>query len=74
MFCSLEEPRTENIRNMQDGQLKADLLLLANANEEDMIELMLAEPRLIKRPLIRVNDHLVIGSDKSALSDLIQSI
>ena len=38
MFCSLEEPRTENIRNMQDGQLKADLLLLANANEEDMIE------------------------------------
>ena len=43
-------------------------------NEEDMIELMLAEPRLIKRPLIRVNDHLVIGSDKSALSDLIQSI
>ena len=38
MFCSLEEPRTENIRNMQDGQLKADLLLLANANEEDMVE------------------------------------
>jgi len=36
--------------------------------------LMLAEPRLIKRPLIRVNDHLVIGSDKPALSDLIQSI
>ena len=38
MFCSIEEPRIENIRNMQDGQLKADLLLLANANEDEQVE------------------------------------
>ena len=38
MFCSTEAPRTENFRNMQDGQLKADLLLLSEANSEDMVE------------------------------------
>ena len=42
-------------------------------SDEDLIELMLTEPRLIKRPLIRANDHVVVGSDKSALADLIQS-
>ena len=38
MFCSTEAPRTENFRNMQDGQLKADLLLLSEANDEDTVE------------------------------------
>ena len=42
-------------------------------SDEDLIELMLTEPRLIKRPLIRANNHVVVGSDKSALADLIQS-
>ncbi len=38
MFCSTEAPRVEKFRNMQDGQLKADLLLLSEANSEDMVE------------------------------------
>ena len=38
MFCSTEAPRTENFRNMKDGQLKADLLLLSEANSEDTVE------------------------------------
>jgi hypothetical protein len=38
MFCSTESPRVEKFRNMQDGQLKADLLLLSEANSEDMVE------------------------------------
>ena len=42
-------------------------------SDEDLIELMLTEPRLIKRPLICANDHVVVGSDKSALADFIQS-
>ena len=42
-------------------------------SDEDLIELMLTEPRLIKRPLIRANDRVVVGSDQSALADFIQS-
>ena len=38
MFCSTEAPRTENFINMQDGQLKADLLLLSEANNADTVE------------------------------------
>ena len=42
-------------------------------SEEKMIALMLSEPRLIKRPLIGTNDKLIVGTDKSALADFIQS-
>ena len=42
-------------------------------NEETLIDLMSAEPRLIKRPLIGTNDKLIVGTDKSALADFIQS-
>jgi hypothetical protein len=35
-FSSIESPRTENINNYPDGQLKEDLILLDNANNEQM--------------------------------------
>ena len=43
----------------------------ASLSEERMIELMVNEPRLIRRPLIRTEDGgLIAGSDKAALADL----
>ena len=35
---------------------------------EQLIEMMLNEPRLIRRPLIRVGDDLIVGTDKTAMS------
>ena len=38
-------------------------------NDDDLIRLMLQEPRLIRRPLVRVGDRLIIGADKKALEE-----
>lgn len=39
-------------------------------SEDDLIRLMLEEPRLIRRPLIKVGDRLVVGTDKKAMAEL----
>ncbi len=36
-------------------------------SDDRLVELMLAEPRMIRRPLIGVADELIIGSDKKAM-------
>ena len=36
-------------------------------SEEEMVQLMLEEPRLIRRPLVVVNGQLVIGGSQKAL-------
>lgn len=36
-------------------------------SEEELVQLMLQEPRLIRRPLVVVNGQLVIGSSQKAL-------
>ena len=38
--------------------------------EDDLIRLMLEEPRLVRRPLIRKGAVLVVGTDKRAMAEL----
>lgn len=35
--------------------------------DRDMLHLMFSEPRLIRRPLIRVGDELIVGFDEERL-------
>ena len=40
--------------------------------DDRLLELMVAEPRLIRRPLILTADgNLIVGSDKKAMADLL---
>ena len=40
--------------------------------EDQMIDLMVGEPRLIRRPLIQTSDgDLIVGADKKAMSALL---
>lgn len=43
---------------------------LENLNEADVLDLMLKEPRLIRRPLIFIDGQLIIGTGKLAMSDI----
>ena len=36
---------------------------------DELIHLMLDEPRLIRRPLIRVDGRLIVGTDKKAMAE-----
>ena len=41
-------------------------------SEDKLIELMVQEPRLIRRPLTIVDGHAIIGFDKSMLSEALK--
>ena len=38
-------------------------------DEDRMVALMLGEPRLIRRPLVRIGDSLIVGASTSALDE-----
>jgi arsenate reductase-like glutaredoxin family protein len=38
--------------------------------EDDLITLMLQEPRLIRRPLVRIGDNVYFGADRKVLAEL----
>ncbi|MCI0770535.1 MAG: hypothetical protein J4N94_01510 [Chloroflexi bacterium] len=38
--------------------------------EDELIKLMLEEPRLIRRPLIKVGSRLLVGTDKKAMAEV----
>ena len=38
-------------------------------DEDRMVALMLEEPRLIRRPLVRIGDTLIVGAKASALDE-----
>ena len=40
-------------------------------SENDLIELMLKEPRLVRRPVVRIKDKVYFGADKPVLESLI---
>ncbi|MDA0988277.1 MAG: arsenate reductase (glutaredoxin) [Chloroflexi bacterium] len=40
-----------------------------NLDDEALMQLMLKEPRLIRRPLVKVGDRLVVGGSQQALNE-----
>ena len=42
--------------------------------EVELVDLMLQEPRLIKRPIIRIGDELVIGAGQKDLTSLLDKL
>jgi arsenate reductase-like glutaredoxin family protein len=51
---------TARARGLQPGAMTDDAL----------VQLMAAEPRLIRRPLVLTGDRLIIGADAQALAEL----
>ena len=40
----------------------------AELEEPRLLDLMVADPRLIKRPLIQIDDELIVGTNKSDIT------
>ena len=40
-------------------------------SDQDLIDLMLKEPRLVRRPVVRIGDKVYFGADRSVLQGLI---
>jgi arsenate reductase-like glutaredoxin family protein len=57
-----------NFRSPSFKQLGLDKTKLGN---NDLIEFMLKEPRLVRRPVVRINGKVYFSADKSVLESLI---
>jgi len=57
-----------NFRSPSFKTLGTDRERLTN---EKMIEMMLAEPRLIRRPVVRIGGKVFFGADVNVLKDVI---
>lgn len=44
------------------------------APADELISLMVGEPRLIRRPLIQVGGRLIVGTDKKAMAEAFPSV
>jgi len=40
-------------------------------DNEKLIDLMLQEPRLVRRPVVRIDDKVYFGADSKALENLL---
>ncbi|MCH8310874.1 MAG: hypothetical protein IIB17_10335 [Chloroflexi bacterium] len=39
-------------------------------SDDQLLKMMVEEPRLVRRPLIQIGDDLVVGTDKKAMSQV----
>jgi len=54
-------------------QAKARGITPGSRTDEELLALMAEEPRLIRRPLVKVGEQLVIGADTARISALLSS-
>ena len=58
---------TENIFARRSPSLKKLSLVDKELSDDEMVNLMLQEPKLIRRPLIKVGDKLMVGGGTAAV-------
>ncbi|HEY95140.1 MAG TPA: hypothetical protein G4O15_09420 [Dehalococcoidia bacterium] len=65
-----DKPATEmfNFRSPSFKKLGLDREKLS---DNELIDLMLKEPRLVRRPVVRIGNDVYFSADKSVLEDLV---
>ena len=58
---------TENIFARRSPSLKKLGLADKDLSDDEMVNLMLQEPKLVRRPLLRVGDKLMVGGGRAAV-------
>lgn len=62
---------TENIFARRSPSLKKMGLADKQLSDDEMIELMLQEPKLVRRPLLKVGNKLMVGGGNTAVEEAI---
>ena len=62
---------TENIFARRSPSLKKMGLADKELSDDEMVKLMLQEPKLVRRPLLKVGNKLMIGSGNAAVEEAI---
>lgn len=64
------KPATEMF-NFRSPSFKKLGLDRENLSDNELIDLMLKEPRLVRRPVVRIGDNVYFSADKSVLEDVL---
>ena len=64
---------TEQIFARRSPSLKQMGLAGQDLSDDEMVKLMLQEPKLVRRPLIRVGDRVFVGGGGSVLDSVVQA-
>ncbi len=67
----LGEKPAEEMFNFRSPSFRKLGLSRDNLGKEDLIALMLKEPRLVRRPVVRIAQKVYFGADRSAMESLI---
>ena len=62
----------ENIFARRSPSLKTMGLADKNLSSEEMVNLMLQEPKLVRRPLFKVGNELMVGGSSSSVAAAIE--
>ena len=62
---------TENIFARRSPSLKKLGLADKELSDDEMIKLMLQEPKLMRRPLLKVGNRLIVGAGNAAVDEAI---
>ena len=60
--------RPADIFSWKSPSFKALGLEAGRLGDDDLVRLMVEEPRLIRRPMVRIGEELIVGGDLEALA------
>ena len=65
----LQGQRPSLVFSWNSPSFKALGLSADGLDDQDLLQLMLTEPRLIRRPLVKIGERLIIGGAQKALDE-----
>jgi arsenate reductase/regulatory protein spx len=70
----LKTLKPSDIFSWRSPSFKAQGLKAEELNDDDLVRLMLQEPRLVRRPMIRIGTELVIGGSPSNIEKALEGL
>ena len=69
----LKEKPASEMFSFRSPSFKALALDQTKLSDNDLINLMIKEPRLIRRPIVKIGREVYFGADSKVLADIIKS-
>ena len=73
LVAEVGEPGVSALFASRSPSLKKLGLNAAELSDDRKVSLMLEEPRLVRRPIIRLDDRLIIGASLKAITEAIDA-
>ena len=73
LVAEVGEPGVSAMFASRSPSLKKMGLTAAELSDDRKVSLMLEEPRLVRRPIVRLGDRLIIGASVKAITEAINA-